>query len=999
MTKPDDPQQASQTDEMTAALRDGFSSYYIDPHDFVSDVVNSLRTNMDKYCNASGSEYIAPYTSLITSSMMGKSRLMKQLSTQLPLVYVCLRNAKSSGYPIRTPNVPEWIRGGLKRLLGDNVMDLDDVRNDRDFYIPTVRFSLFLLAFLQEFTRFIQDDAIGLGLNYKQKDNFQWMWEFFAEPSEHMDAPRTAFWETVTSKADQMFKDKRKPDKKNWAQRFFKDPWYEEAIKLAYRNLEKELGKYSSEKFTLVFCFDEARILCRTSAVEGGEEENEVAESKTDTEYGPVAFSNFRALRRALNFMSLAKTVIFSEPRKPSSDIPRVFALFTDTTSVLNNFQPQSAHDPSARDRILRNVGKKQFDPLYIFTSIDAHARTIRNSNSILDPAKVANAERLLKFGRAGWYSLFSGKDHQSQPYDVRLLLGIAQDKLLGKTNIETLNSGLQEGAGRKLRENTRLSLLAVLAARLAIPVGPYSVEAAELVSSHLAVLIKTDEDRHFLRVGYPSEPIVAEAAAQTTLRAGWAPLIRALYHYLQNGVVSAGYRGELLTKVLCLMAMDDTTRLELPLPTCLGQSRPVKVRDFLDNLLAAPHGFESFSAALNDKDLQTDRTERERFLNGYVFFNHFIRLEGPLSIQKVVFAWNRGAAIMPKENTEAFDHVIPVMLVPENGRFPTFGSMFQDWSQDQIKKACSYLSLIMINSKNEVHAKNKNTDGMHIIPNESNMKDSRFFAGSDPVRTRDDGTPKSVFLSILQGFGPKLQSEQYVNILNRGTRSRRLDGLSPQSPGWQQFLQTIDITELNRETKNLLEEFSKIVPELPLSRNPPPELSKYRQIVVVLKGLGVETYKCLQAESPATSVQTDEDAHMAEAWSEEEDELEDEGDGVGSARGSDPALAETLPGIRGQIASASDGGRKLAPTSGDVGELKPDRTEAAEYLEKLKQAHLDYLEDVSNDKHKAGIVDFFPAVFDDEFKTDSVAEWKKATKEKETFERARKRKRGATTK
>ena len=45
----------------------------------------------------------------------------------------------------------------------------------------------------------------------------------------------------------------------------------------------------------------------------------------------------------------------------------------------------------------------------------------------------------------------------------------------------------------------------ALLACRLAITVGPFSREAEEMVSSHLAVLLKTDKDRHFLKIHYPS--------------------------------------------------------------------------------------------------------------------------------------------------------------------------------------------------------------------------------------------------------------------------------------------------------------------------------------------------------------------------------------------------------------------------------------------------------------------------------------------------------------
>ena len=125
----------------------------------------------------------------------------------------------------------------------------------------------------------------------------------------------------------------------------------------------------------------------------------------------------------------------------------------------------------------------------------------------------------------------------------------------------------------------TRLRLLAVVACRLALTVGPFSTEARDLVSSHLAILLDTDPDRHFLKIYYPSEPILAEASATITaaIDIGWLPAVKALYQQLQNGIVSAGYRGELLSKVLCLIAMD---RIKKPFsndPTYWTHTQPVK--------------------------------------------------------------------------------------------------------------------------------------------------------------------------------------------------------------------------------------------------------------------------------------------------------------------------------------------------------------------------------------------------------------------------------------
>jgi hypothetical protein len=166
-----------------------------------------------------------------------------------------------------------------------------------------------------------------------------------------------------------------------------------------------------------------------------------------------------------------------------------------------------------------------------------------------------------LKFGRAGWYSLYSAKSAlpKVKVFNIANLLNVAKSKLLGGIDepVLTLLSELPSDKTKSIGSEPRLRLLAVLACRLALTVGPFSTEARELVSSHLAILLSTDSDRHFLKIYYPSEPILAEASAGITADIGWAPALQALYYYLQNGIVNMAYRGELLSKVLCLMAMD----------------------------------------------------------------------------------------------------------------------------------------------------------------------------------------------------------------------------------------------------------------------------------------------------------------------------------------------------------------------------------------------------------------------------------------------------------
>ena len=99
----------------------------------------------------------------------------------------------------------------------------------------------------------------------------------------------------------------------------------------------------------LIFIYvDEARALCDYDAYTGDRiyEEHTVNFHKLkqppkfvqDNATSLRSFSNFRALRRALRYLSV-------DP----NDIPRIFAVFTDTTSRITNFQPTPWNDPSLR--------------------------------------------------------------------------------------------------------------------------------------------------------------------------------------------------------------------------------------------------------------------------------------------------------------------------------------------------------------------------------------------------------------------------------------------------------------------------------------------------------------------------------------------------------------------------------------------------------------------------------------------------------------------------
>ena len=369
------------------------------------------------------------------------------------------------------------------------------------------------------------------------------------------------------------------------------------------------------------------------------------------------------------------------------------------------------------------------------------------------------------------------------------------------------------------------------------------------------------------MRAVYPSEPILAEVSARLTHDYGWANPLHALVHYVQGGIVEAGFRGELITKILCLMAMDKALS-QIPVPENRWQfSRPILVSDFLNHLIVPLRGYSTFSEGLKgvqDQDnilhstLNIDNEKLQRFLHGYVFFNHFIRVDVKLSYSMLVHAWNRGAAIMCMTDTRGIDHVIPVMLDTKGDVI--FGPLHGPWKKEHIQKARQHISYILINSKNYASGKDQiraawatrfsarnlreygdglqNNQGMEADESESGNDemlqedldvDSQYLWQDDDEPNFAIGTDEgmkdaemheletdNVFLTLIQDFGKKRRKESWVAVgavLNRSTHPR-----SAQPPLKQPPLET--------------------------------------QFIIVLKGIGAATYECLKNNHNSASNQ-----------------------------------------------------------------------------------------------------------------------------------------------
>jgi hypothetical protein len=138
-------------------------------------------------------DYVAPYVSLITSSMMGKSRFMKEIARSIPSIYLCLREVHSTGYTRPSSSLLKWINEGVNAW----VTDYENL-NDSNFVIPTFKYCIFLMYLLGTLAGMVDDIVTSYEDVIKTTDLYLWLWKIFAEPETPEETKRHRhFWEQV----------------------------------------------------------------------------------------------------------------------------------------------------------------------------------------------------------------------------------------------------------------------------------------------------------------------------------------------------------------------------------------------------------------------------------------------------------------------------------------------------------------------------------------------------------------------------------------------------------------------------------------------------------------------------------------------------------------------------------------------------------------------------------------------------------------------------------
>lgn len=208
-------------------------------------------------------------------------------------------------------------------------------------------------------------------------------------------------------------------------------------------------------------------------------------------------------------------------------------------------------------------------------------------------------------------------------------------------------------------KELTKMILTSILSFRLQFYIVSHHL-GESLVSDYLRMIYDMTDDRRKLRTIQPSEPILAWAAYKEmeTRPDCRLEVLKNFYEQCSSGSIDTGDIGEMAAALILMFAFDRKQSLDLTTP------KPQTVFEFVQTLFGA-----SKTAKLSSK-LSSERTGKhvtQLMMNGLVFFNHFIRLEGQVNSIVLRLAWGRGTALFSYPGTAHFDIIIPVAIPEDN--------------------------------------------------------------------------------------------------------------------------------------------------------------------------------------------------------------------------------------------------------------------------------------------------------------------------------------------
>ncbi|PCH35649.1 hypothetical protein WOLCODRAFT_28048 [Wolfiporia cocos MD-104 SS10] len=577
----------------------------------------------------------AHYCAIVQSSGMGKSRLMYEVGHERIVIPICLREIESTGFPPRDASVCKFFEDAQQRGRRGVLMAS--------------------YAFLSSLFESVGALFFGADSNveeWTQHENFRGCELYkdiatrflhFMSDGQRMDKPgqnHEMFYKKVIEKgavdlvspepASCQSLDDGSADLANTdiGRRTPTKDLPEEITSRIRTEFDALLAKIDRlvdvpANNVIIIAFDEAHTL---------------ATINSNRETGET-WSTFGELRRTLRELTQKY---------------RLYSVFLSTTGSADQLAPLPHDDPSRRI----SSGEEVVNDAFVDLGFD-HLAIRYKEHTHPEISDVVRLNRLVLIGRP----LFATRYKLGSTTVKSSIIYFAAEKLLNESwPIKNLSLSQK---------------LACLSVRLALKYEPNTLalkEQRNQVAKHMRVALCPAGERHDMVTLSASEPVLAEAARMAFNE---FDVPRALLEMVKDSFVSVGERGEVIARLLLLLACDAGARPGLESYTALENVPYVMVPEFLEQLWPGCNTSQTMPTFVDGAEEELAWPHRreeptltlgEAFKDAKIFFNHFLqfREERVVNCQYLRTLMLRGAAAICCSHQTAIDIIIPVLFEGE---------------------------------------------------------------------------------------------------------------------------------------------------------------------------------------------------------------------------------------------------------------------------------------------------------------------------------------------
>lgn len=549
------------------------------------------------------SVHVAPYTTIIGPSGIGKTFLIQELARKgVYVAYASLASTESGVYPSRSK-------------MADLVARRDDKENAAVFFNCYIAASLVNIQMCRD----IGITATGL-FDAMIRVEFADVQSKLAEQVEKLYKHVSDFKPADDATERSQTFEHRVKKFANQGTLAVPLALYEENITSVFVNFLERLNRHEHR----------GKYVQPSKATKHFDPEN--------TPPAIICIDNARGLFNPYNYSGEGGSFLaFQTALRDQRVINPLFGLLVDSSSKIASF-----HCPSPD-------AKGTFPPIYEIDSMDLFAvRKDRGWEAIrtLTQSAHANAglEHLYNLGRPLWGAVLREKSRESSLNEAQMqVLDLARTKICGHPSLR----------GRKPMSDTQA--LALLSYRMEFDITPDQRLSNEFVANHLRHIVHITGRDWFMRTYHPTEPVLALASQveMSTRSKTRVEVLRALYKHVTEGSIILRSTGDPIATLILMFAMDAAQ------PE--GSHRPVKLAIFLSSLFS-----ENVLESIRERSEASDGL-RSLWQEGVVFFNQFVRLGVDPDEGTLWRAFHRAAAVLPHVGYNGPNIIIPIFLPNKN--------------------------------------------------------------------------------------------------------------------------------------------------------------------------------------------------------------------------------------------------------------------------------------------------------------------------------------------